>query len=87
MLKSDEGNYPVWQYAFQRLGVDMSQVFIYFTKIESGSGKRELQLVRKLATILQGSKTSSLNSESAWIYFVYTNEAVATELRNVMKYL
>ena len=82
MVKGDGSSYPKWQHAFQRVGADMSQIFIYFTKIETGSGRRELELVRKLATILQGSTTSPLNSESAWIYFVYTNEAVATELRN-----
>ena len=58
-----------------------SQIFIYFVKVENGSGVMELELVKKLSTILQGQITAPLNSERAWIYFVYTPEVVAVELR------
>ena len=80
----DKGSASVWQYAFQSVGVDMAQVFIYFTKVEKGSGTMELQIVQKLSSILQGSITAPLNSDSAWLYFVYTTTAVAVQMRRVM---
>ena len=64
--------------------VSIFQVFIYFTKVEKGSGKLELRIVQKLSSILQGSITAPLNSDSAWLYFVYTTTAVAVQMRRAM---
>ena len=81
MVLCDKTNYPQWQYAFQRVGADQAQVVIYFAKMDSGCGVEEVELVRRLSTILQGRNTTPLNSEAGWLYFVYAPEAVAVELR------
>ena len=84
-LSNKTTNYPKWQYAFHRVGAMQSQIFIYFVKVENGSGVMELELVKKLSTMLQGQLTAPLNTERAWIYFVYTPDVVAVELRKAVE--